>query len=91
MIWMASFAVGAGIGLVCLGGLWLSVRGLSTSSQPRPLRLTASRLLRLALAGAAFVALSHFGPRAVLWGLAGLWLARSCVVWQLVREVPHAR
>jgi hypothetical protein len=42
--------------------------------------LGASGLARLFLVGLAFYALSREGPDKLLAGLAGLWLARWCLI-----------
>jgi F1F0 ATPase subunit 2 len=78
MSWGA-VVVGAALGVAYFGGLWLTTRRLLGGRGGWWL-LPLSRWLRLALAGAAFYALSLEGAGAVLSGLAGLWLARGWLI-----------
>jgi F1F0 ATPase subunit 2 len=81
MTWNEALMTGAGLGLAYFGGLWLTVRYLSRGR--RGVLLAASRCLRLGLVGLTFYGLSRDGVGMVLSGLAGLWLARWCLIRQL--------
>jgi len=82
MTWLAATTTGFGLGLISFGVLWLTVRHLLQSAQWRVL-LIASGVARLSLVGLTFYALSREGPEKLLAGLAGLWLARWCLIRRL--------
>jgi F1F0 ATPase subunit 2 len=78
MTWALAMLIGAGLGLVSFGGLWLTVRRL-----PHPgakVLVPAGAAVRLGLVGVTFYGLSREGADVVLAGLAGLWLARSALL-----------
>lgn len=96
MNWTLAVLVGAGLGLVCFGGLWLTVQGVTQGPlRPHPARLLLawSSLVRLALLAVGFSGLSREGPDKVLAGLGGLWLVRWCLIRQVSphRQVGGAR
>ncbi|WP_170232931.1 ATP synthase subunit I [Trichloromonas acetexigens] len=70
-----AFAVGAAVGGLYFGGLWLTVRRLATARQPKKL-LVISYGLRLSLLLAAFYPLARHGLTAVAAAMAGLLLSR---------------
>jgi F1F0 ATPase subunit 2 len=77
----AALGTGAGLGLLYFGGLWLTVRRVARfPSGKRP--LIPSLAARLALAGLVFYSLSREGAAAVLFALAGFWLARTALAWE---------
>jgi F1F0 ATPase subunit 2 len=82
MTWYAALTTGIGLGLVYFSGLWWSVRRL-LRSPVRSRWFVASLIARVALTGLVLFALSHFGVEAVVFALAGFWLAR----WHLFRQV----
>ncbi|HLN27566.1 MAG TPA: ATP synthase subunit I [Gemmataceae bacterium] len=89
MSWLAATTTGFGLGLVSFGVLWLTVRQLLRGAQWKILMI-ASGLTRLSLVGLTFYALSREGPDKLLAGLAGLWLARCCLIRRL-GGLPHGR
>jgi F1F0 ATPase subunit 2 len=82
MNWFAAITTGFGVGVLSFGGLWLTVREATFNPQ-RAAWVWAGQLLRLALVGLVFYGLVLEGPDKLLEGLAGLWLARWCLVRQL--------
>lgn len=77
---VASGAVGAVLGLVFFGGLWLTVAGLATARHPAR-RLLVSLLVRIAIVTAGFVMLlMQSGWLHGLCALAGFVVARSAVI-----------
>ena len=82
MSWIVAFSIGAGLGLVCVGGLWLTVRRTITMPARRTSAII-SQIARLALAALVFVALRRNGMAAILPALAGFWIAR----WHLIRRL----
>jgi F1F0 ATPase subunit 2 len=82
MSWAAAAVTGAGLGLTYFGGLWLTTRRLARGRGGRGLA-TLSWAARLALATAAFYALSREGVEPLLAGLGGLWLARGYLILRL--------
>ena len=89
MTWLTAVTTGFGLGLASFGALWLTVRQLV--SRPRRRILTgAGGLARLFLVGLVLYALSREGPDKLLAALAGLWLARSCLIRGL-GGVRHGR
>jgi F1F0 ATPase subunit 2 len=87
MTWITAMLIGVGLGLVCFGGLWFTVRSLPRFGGQALVVVSAS--VRLGLVGVTFYGLSRSGPIEVLAGLGGLWLARWCLVWKLGGE-PRA-
>jgi F1F0 ATPase subunit 2 len=85
MTWYTALTTGAGLGLAHFAGLWLTVRHLGGGSGA-PFLLGLSRFARLALVGVVFWGLSRGGVGHVLWGLAGLWLARCWLLAHLGRD-----
>lgn len=81
MSWLLAMVVGGGTALACFSGLWWTVRATLRTARG-PFLVAGSGLLRLALATAAFYALSREGGVHVLAGFAGFWLVRMVlVVW----------
>ncbi len=77
-----AFTVGAVLGLLYFGGLWLTVCRLRW--QPRwHVGLALSSGVRLALVGLTFYLLSRGGAGRLLAGLGGLWLARCYLIRHL--------
>ena len=81
MTWFVAFIGGVVVGIAYFGGLWRTVRQMAQTSQ-RPARAAASRLVRVALCGLVFYALSREGIGAALFALGGFWIAR----WHLIRR-----
>jgi hypothetical protein len=82
---IAAIVVGAGLGLVYFGGLWVTLRvvlGGSCRASWIPLGW-AVRFIMLAW---GMVILSRQGAVGILAGLGGLWLSR----WFLLRELGGA-
>ena len=82
MTWVVGMTTGAGLGFAYFGGLWLTVRHV-VSGRRRSALLRVSGGVRLALVALTFYGLSCEGPEMLLAGLAGLWLARWCLLRQL--------
>lgn len=89
MTWFAAITTGFGLGLASFGALWLTVRQLVCQPKWRVL-MGASGLVRLFLVGLVLYALSCEGPDKLLAGVAGLWLARWCLLRKL-GGVKHGR
>ena len=70
-----AFALGAAVGGLYFGGLWLTVRRLATARHPKKL-LVISYGLRLSLLLAAFYPLAQQGAAAVAAAMVGLLLSR---------------
>lgn len=70
-----AFAVGAAVGGLYFGGLWLTVRLLATARRPNRL-LVISYGLRLSFLLAAFSPLARHGLTAVAAAMTGLLLSR---------------
>jgi F1F0 ATPase subunit 2 len=88
MTWFAALTTGFGLGLVSFGGLWLTVRRLG---RPRGRALLAAGgLARMGLVGVVFYGVGREGPDRLLAALAGLWLARWCLLREL-GGVRHGR
>jgi F1F0 ATPase subunit 2 len=76
--------VGAGLGLIHFGGLWVTVRhclrpeagASATRTRYLASRLLSSWFVRLAVCAVVFWALCQEGVVAVLLGMGGFWLAR---------------
>jgi hypothetical protein len=90
LVWTVSFALGVGIGAICLHGLRGYVRGLVSDRGPRRIRLSSSAPVRVALAGALFCGLGRYGLSAVAAALIGMWLTRSWLLWHMLQGAPHA-
>jgi len=86
VIWIASFAVGGGVGVVYFSALWLTVRAIGAHPRLAGI-LVLSSLGRMLLVGAAFALLSQRGVGVSLAALAGLLLARTL----LLRRLMEAR
>jgi len=82
MRWIAAMAAGVGLGLLYFGGLWLTVP-LVVRKPGRPALFAASHAARFAVLGLALAALSRGGAGPLLAALAGLWLARSYLLFRL--------
>lgn len=85
MSWLLALGLGAGVGLVYFGGLWLTVRRVACHPRQRAL-LPLSLATRLAIVALALYGLSRGGASDLLAGLAGLWLVRWNLVGVLGRE-----
>ncbi len=84
---LTATTTGAGLGLVLFGSLWLDVRRLVERKQGKRLVAIGS-VARLVLAAGVFYGLSRESSLAVIAGLAGVWLARGCLIRQWGRA-PH--
>jgi len=72
----AFFIAGGLIGTVYFGGLWLTVKRIPSSDNPH-LLLVSSFFLRMAVALAAFYALTPWGWQALVLALLGLLITRQ--------------
>jgi len=82
MNWFTAATTGFGLGVVVFGALWFMARDLVRRPQRRILR-AASGPARYSLAAVVFYGLSRAGLDAMLAGLIGLFLARTCLVAHL--------
>lgn len=76
---LAGLAAGALLGLVCFGGLWLTLSRLRRADRPRRL-LAVSLAGRLAAAAAGLGLLAAWGPVPTVSGLVGLLGARQALL-----------
>jgi F1F0 ATPase subunit 2 len=81
MSWTTALTAGAGLGLLHFSGLWLTVRACLRPGLRR--LILPGQAARLALCAVVFWALAQDGAAALLLGLAGFWLARSCLLVRL--------
>lgn len=90
ILMICAFAVGAAVGSLYFGGLWLTVRRLATARRPNRL-LVISYGLRLSLLLAAFYPLARHGLTAVAAAMAGLLLSRHLWLASKGRNRPAPR
>jgi F1F0 ATPase subunit 2 len=74
--------IGAIVGLIYFGGLWLTVR-LVVSKQRGAGVVFIGRLARMTLFGVAFYALSKRGAGQAMAGFGGFWFARFYLLCRL--------
>ncbi len=89
MTWLAAVATGFGLGIASFGALWVEVRELARRRRWGT-RVGAGNLVRLFVVGLVLYALGREGPDVLLAALAGLWLARGCLIGGL-GGVRHGR
>ncbi len=85
----AAVTTGFGLGLVSFGSLWLTVGALVRRPRWR-IVLGLLRVVRLLGVALVLYGLCREGAGMLLAGLAGMWLARTWLVWQ-VGGILHAR
>lgn len=88
-----ALAIGAVLGAIFFGGLWLTVRSALTATNPA-LRLLASQMLRMGVVLTGFYYVSGNGWQSVLLCLVGFLIVRAVVIRitrpQLQVQVRHA-
>lgn len=89
MTLLLGFAAGIVLGLASFGGLWVTVHR-AMEHRGAAAAILVSSLVRIALAGAVFFALTRIGAGAAVAGLCGLVLGRHALL-RATGGIDHAR
>jgi F1F0 ATPase subunit 2 len=76
---LVALPIGAGLGLIFFGGLWLTVVRIPSNRRPH-LLLAGSFLLRLAVVLAGFYLLTPLGWQAMMIAMASLLITRQVML-----------
>jgi F1F0 ATPase subunit 2 len=76
---LVALPIGAGLGLIFFGGLWLTVARIPSSRRPH-LLLAGSFLLRMTVVLSGFYLLAPLGWQAMTIAMAGLLITRQVLL-----------